>query len=361
MTNSADTTLTSSTGPRALKRGKALLLTGAAGVVGQALLSRLKESEVICLVHRRPIAERPGLVSVQGDITQPKLGLSRADYGALAKHVDAVIHCAAVTDFNRKDGSLEATNAAGTEAIIQFAEAGDIPVFHVSTAYVDAHADGERGRNAARYATSKRAAEDIVRAGSVPHTILRPSVVIGDSRTGYITSFQGFYLAVRAILKGVVPLIPFDPAWPIDFVPADIVADAIATAVEHELVGELWVTAGERALSLEDTVAHCLTFGRKIGMAVDTPRFVPPEAFDRLIGPVFLALLPPKVRDNALRLLDFFSIYLSAGSSFPSSLGQLGGLGMQPMPDPSASLAVSLRYWAETTRHAPSRPAGAVA
>ena len=76
---------------------------------------------------------------------------------------------------------------------------------------------------------------------------------------------------------------------------------------------------------------------------------------------VFAAYLAVAFGLGGSRLLDFFSVYLSAGSRFPSSLGQLGGLGMQPMPDPAMSLAVSLRYWAETNGHAPARPEGAVA
>jgi thioester reductase-like protein len=44
-------------------------------------------------------------------------GLAGGAYAELAGRVGAVIHCAAVTDFNRSDGSLEATNIAGTEHV----------------------------------------------------------------------------------------------------------------------------------------------------------------------------------------------------------------------------------------------------
>src|ERR1700680_178808 len=84
---------------------RTVLLTGASGVVGQGLLSRLTDMDVICLVHRTPVAQR-GVTSVRGDLTQVKLGLSDADHDQLARKVDAVIHCGAVTQFARNDGTL---------------------------------------------------------------------------------------------------------------------------------------------------------------------------------------------------------------------------------------------------------------
>ena len=326
---------------------RTILLTGASGVVGQAVLPRLRsipQTEVVCLVHRAPVL---GVPCVKGDLTQPRLGLSDAEYSSLVRRVDVVVHSAAVTDFNRTDGSLEATNIGGTEQVVALAEAAGAPLYHVSTAFLDAEADGERGRTAASYAASKRAGEEIVRAAAVPHTILRPSVVIGDSRSGYVGSFQGLYLVASAVLSGFVPIIPFDATWPIDLVPSDVVADAIATAVAAEVAGgELWLTAGDRALSVGRAVGHVVEFGRRIGVEVDPPRFVPPEMFDRLIGPVFLEALPRRIRLTVTRLLDVFAVYLARKDAMPSSLGAT------ILPDPGAALLTSMGYWAEATGRA---------
>lgn len=323
---------------------RTILLTGASGVVGQALLPRLRaipHAQVMGLVHRAPL---PGVPSVRGDLTQPRLGLSESGYSALARRVDIVVHSAAVTDFDRTDGSLEATNIGGVEQIVALAEAAGAPLYHVSTAFLDAEADGERGRTAARYAASKRAGEAIVKAAAVPHVILRPSVVIGDSRTGYVGSFQGLYLVAAALVGGFLPMIPFDPAWPIDFVPSDVVADAIAAAVQDEAQsGELWLTAGEAALTIGQAVRHVVELGRRTGAHVDPPRFVPPEMFDRLIGPVFMEALPRRIRLTITRLLDVFTVYLARHDAMPSSLRA------RAMPDPGAALLTSLGYWAEAT------------
>jgi thioester reductase-like protein len=341
---------------------RTVLLTGGTGVVGHALIPRLRDMNVICLVHQTALTRGAGVTPVHGDLRAPRFGLGIADYSALARRVDAVIHSAAVTDFNRTDGSLMATNVEGTKHVLDFVSTAGVPLYHVSTAYVHAKADGKRGHTAVEYATSKRAGEDLVRASGLPHIILRPSIVIGDSRTGEIRSFQGLHRAFGAVLDGVVPLIPFDRSWLIDFVPADVVADAIATAVEHEVTsGEFWITAGKRALRLDHTVELCVNFGAEIGRVVDVPRFVTPEVFDRLIAPVFLEALPSKARSTVIRLLDFFEVYLSAGIAFPSSLNDLIGLGAQPLPEQRATLLSSLRYWARATGRMVVVPEGEVA
>jgi nucleoside-diphosphate-sugar epimerase len=346
-------------GPHSISRvpgtgRRAVLLTGASGVVGRALLQRLRDFDVVCLVHRSPVSG-PNVTSVPGDIAQPMFGLAERAYADLAAKVDAVIHCAAVTEFNRTDGSLEATNIAGTEHVAAFAAAANAVLYHVSTAFVDTTADGDRGRTAIGYASSKSAAEQVVRSSGVPHVILRPSVVIGDSDTGEIAAFQGLHQVAAGLFAGIVPMIPFDSRWPIDFVPVDIVADAISCLVENQVSeGEFWLTAGEAALRLDEGFTAAVEFGRSLGVSIDMPRFVPPEMFDRLIGPVFLDMLPDKIRRNVLRMLEFFTTYLQSGQTKPSSLDQLVALGARPLPDQRESLRNTLQYWAERSGFGPA-------
>jgi len=341
-----------STAPETVRR--TVLLTGASGVVGRALLRRLRDLDVVCLVHRSPVSG-PNVTTVSGDVAEPMFGLAERDYMELAAKVDAVIHCAAITDFNRTDGSLEATNIAGTEHVAAFAAAAKAVLYHVSTAFVHTTADGDRGRTAIGYASSKAAAEEAVRSSGVPHVILRPSVVIGDSITGEVAAFQGLHRVVAGLFAGIVPMIPFDPRWPIDFVPADVVADAIACVVENRVSeGEFWISAGEAALSLDEGVAVVVEFARELGVSIDMPRFVPPEMFDRLIGPVFLDALPGKIRRNVLRMLEFFTAYLQSGETKPSSWDQLVALGARPLPEQRESLRNSLQYWAAQNGYGPA-------
>jgi len=346
-----------SAGPHGIGRApgtarRAVLLTGASGVVGRALLRRLRDLDVACLVHRSPVSG-PNVTAVPGDIARQDLGLADYQYADLAAKVDAVIHCAAITDFNRADGRLEATNVGGTQHLAAFAATANAVLYHVSTAFVDTTADGDRGRTAIGYAESKSAAEQALRSSKARHVILRPSVVIGDSASGEIAAFQGLHQVVAGMFAGLVPMIPFDPTWPIDFVPADVVADAIACVVENRVQeGEFWITAGDRALRLDEGVAVVVEWARERGVSIDPPRFVPPEMFDRLIGPVFIDALPPRIRRNVLRMLEFFTTYLQSGQTKPSSLDRLAALGAAPLPDQRESLRNSVRYWAARNGYA---------
>jgi nucleoside-diphosphate-sugar epimerase len=325
---------------------RTVLLTGASGVVGRALLPRLRDFHVVCLLHRSPVCE-PNVTTLPGDVTLPMLGMTAQAYTELAAKVDAVIHCAAITEFNRADGSLEATNVTGTGHVVAFAAAANANLYHVSTAFVHTTVNGDRGRTAISYASSKLAAENLLRRSGVPHVILRPSVVIGDSGTGGITAFQGLYGVAAGIFKGIVPMIPFEAGWPIDFVPVDVVADAIACVVESWVsTGEFWISAGDKALRLDESVTAAVEMARGLGVNIDMPRFVAPEMFDRLIGPVFLEALPARIRRSVLRMLEFFTTYLQSGETKPSSLDELIALGAMPLPDLRQSLRNSLRYWA---------------
>jgi len=334
--------------PRARRR---ILLTGGSGVIGRALLERLVAAghDVTCLVHRTPVAG-PGVRSVAGDVTEPDLGLEPAVYRWVAGHVDVVVHSAAVTDFHRRDGSLEHTNVGGTAQVVALARRAGVPLVHLSSAYLHARPEGERGATSARYAASKRAGEDVVRDGGVPHTIVRPSIVIGDSVTGEVAAFQGLYLVVAAILDGLVPVIPFDATWPVDCLPADVVADAIATVVERDVVGrELWVTAGPEALRLGRAVELTLEEAARIGVDLDPPRFVPPDVYDRLFAPVFLDALPRRTRLTVVRLMELFAAYLAVDGPLPDSHAELAALGARGVGDLEAAFRTSFRHWAERT------------
>jgi nucleoside-diphosphate-sugar epimerase len=341
---------------------RTVLLTGASGVVGQALLPRLRDggADIVCLTHHSQVSG-PGVSSVHGDVTQPHFGLAAGEWQRVVSSVDAVIHAAAVTQFNGTDAALQRTNVDGTGHALELAAVSGVPLYYVSSAYLHAREDGERGRTAVRYAATKRAAEDLVRSSGVPHVIVRPSIVVGDSRTGVTSAFQGLHQVADGILRGIVPIIPFDGSWPIDIVPQDVVADAIATLVEQESVGgEWWLTAGAAAPSLAATVEVLLGVAAETGSPVSAPRFVDPETFDRLIAPVFMEALPAHVRKTVTRLLDFFAAYLALEEAMPSDLPRLAELGVMRLPDSRESLRQSLRFWIEQTG-ASAAPAGAVA
>ncbi|GAC1603549.1 MAG: hypothetical protein NVS3B21_32210 [Acidimicrobiales bacterium] len=108
--------------------------------------------------------------------------------------VDEVIHCAGSLSYTDVE-VLEAVNVRLTSRLVEAAATWGVDRFvHISTAFAGGYPEpgatipeqlhDEGGRDPTPYTASKRRGEHIVAAGGVPHLILRPSIVIGDSTSG---------------------------------------------------------------------------------------------------------------------------------------------------------------------------------
>ena len=182
-----------------------------------------------------------------GDITQPRFGLSLADYGRLVKTTDDVIHCAA--SLNRKsEKTCLNVNLRGTLEVVQLArqalaDHGLRRFSHVSTVAVAGVRSNEVVREEEAidwersdydpYARTKKFCEHMIREllPQVPLIIFRPSIVLGDSRHAATTQFdmvQAFVFLAR------LPLLALRPADRLDIVPVDFVADSIVTLHQKE-------------------------------------------------------------------------------------------------------------------------------
>lgn len=303
---------------------QAILLTGASGVIGQALLKCFTDSTLFCLVRRRRV-DFPNAILIHGDVSRPRLGLSREDYAEIARHIDAVVHSAAVTDFNQSQEVMTRTNIDGTHNVLQLAATAGVPLYYVGTAYSSV---GQAGFAANAYELSKRAAEAAVRASGVPSVIVRPSIIVGDSTTGEIGRAQGFHFILRLLARNLLPLVPATPNAYVDFISQDLVARIIADLVKRGQTGvEYWLTQGERALTLQQVMELCIReLSRLTGRPVSTPRTIDPEIFDRLIRPVFFPALPATLRcglDRALTFAKYFNIDRPLPTSLPSLQSEL--------------------------------------
>ncbi|MER7637206.1 SDR family oxidoreductase [Streptomyces sp. NPDC126522] len=291
-----------------------LLLTGAAGVLGQALIDELCDDyDLICLRHRAPLDD-PRVREVTADLRAPGLGLSAAQRLDLAAEVDVVVHSAAATNWRLDPADIWRTNLDGTRSMLDLAARADAPFFYMSTAFVAnplAPEEQERFPGAAAYLASKSAAEDAVRSAEVPGVILRPSLVMGDSSTGRIARVQGLTRALGGIVKGQVPVLPGSPGTRIDMVPQDVVARAVGDLVRSGVAqGEYWLTAGREAILQREVVDICLEFAGHHGERPHPPRLIPVEAVHRLLlplleGPSFPALVRRRLQDYAELLLVF--------------------------------------------------------
>jgi nucleoside-diphosphate-sugar epimerase len=333
---------------------KTVFLTGASGVLGQALLQKVPDVRVICLTRRKPITG-PNIRSLPGDVATPYFGLTSREFEDLARRTDYIVHSAANTNFSLPDKLLFATNVDGTRNVLELAARARVPVCHISTAfaYSDDYASGHR--QAPAYERSKLESERIVRESGVPHVIIRPSVIIGDSTTGAMDHFQGFHFLMDLTVRGMLP-VPSAASALVDFVPQDLVADVVAALIRrNDVRGEYWVTAGAQALCLERIVTVWAEHvSRVTGAAYKRPRFVDPDIIERLILPVILPALPPELQvqmRGALQMAKYFNMT----RPFPSSLVELAALlGTPALPDSEVTLARNAEYWAATSDQLPS-------
>ncbi len=211
---------------------KTFLLTGATGFVGRYFLRDLLLRGHRILVasrQRGPVSGKDRIEAIiqdwetrtgrrllrprciEANICSPGLEIHCNKINkALLAEVDAVIHCAASLRFEEDEAGEEPlrTNLSGTRNVIAFAQDWGIPHFHhVSTAYVCGQRQGlileselDRGQSFHNiYEQSKFQAEQVVRSSSgfESKTIYRPSIVIGDSTTGFSSTFHTVYSILR--------------------------------------------------------------------------------------------------------------------------------------------------------------------
>ena len=145
-----------------------ILLTGATGVIGSALLQRLvgDGDEVRCLV-RDPRRLGPNRVRVQitlGDLANP-VALRQAVRG-----VRAVVHLAAAIR-DQREGTIEELNGLATARLLRYAESAGVERF------VYFGALGATPSSRTRFFRAKALAEHAVAASPIDATVLSPSIV----------------------------------------------------------------------------------------------------------------------------------------------------------------------------------------
>ena len=246
-----------------LKR-RAIFLTGVTGTLGKEFVKELiltREERLILLVRRknryshwdraRKILSGYGLERylgtrvevLEGDITLPGFGLRAEDLDLLRHEVCEFYHIAALTALNGSKEDCQRINTGGAEEALKlawdFRKNGVLErFFYFSTAYVSGsrqtyHAREdclpERPAHANFYESSKYEAEKKVRAAmeaGLPVTIFRPSIVVGDSRTGEVSEFNVIYPFIKLFAHGILTVLPTHPENSFNIVPIDFVIQA---------------------------------------------------------------------------------------------------------------------------------------
>ena len=240
-----------------------ILLTGATGFLGAQITRRILDSTehtIIALVRAdsEAAAKRrllrawwdfPGLperigdrvIVLCGDITENKLGLDKKSYERLVKQINYIIHTAADLRLDGPLPELRRTNVIGTTNVIKLAQAahkdhGLVRFSHVSTAYVAGGRKGQVPEDSltdeygfwSNYEISKYEGEKKIRASGLPVSVFRPGLVVGDSKTGAIKTFNTIYFPLRLYLTGQLVFLPASKNLKVNLVPVDYVAEAVS-------------------------------------------------------------------------------------------------------------------------------------
>ena len=243
-----------------------IFLTGFPGFIAERLVERLAASDKQFFLLVQPqfvikateaierIAEDSGtplenFAIIEGDITLPNLGTSDEDLEAIREEITSVFHLAAVYDLAVDRDTAFRVNVEGTRNVNEFCRG--LPNLrrynYISTCYVAGKRVGRISETDLEhdagfrnyYEETKYLAEREVEAlkSELSVTIFRPSVVVGDSKTGETAKYDGIYYLIHYLRKapGLLRLVNVgNKNVRLNLVPVDFVVDGIAALSEDD-------------------------------------------------------------------------------------------------------------------------------
>jgi len=322
-----------------------VLVTGATGLVGGAVLTRMLRVDaglhaaVLVRDLRRwsATASRLGIradrvTPVLGDLRSPGCGLDRDARLWLRHRVTAVVHAAADIMFAHPLAEARATNVAGVRHLVELVS--DWPwarrIAHVSTAYVAGRRGGRiletdaphPGPWVNPYEQTKAEGEALIRATDREWVILRSGYIACDTPAGQVSQFNAVHLALRYLHEGRTPVIPGSAHTAIDVVTTDYVASGIATLARHrDATGRTFhLCAGQSAMPLGELLDLCWrVWGEDAqwrAAGVRPPRIVGALMY-RLLSALFATGDSPTAR--AARAVSHFVPHLALAQRFDTS------------------------------------------
>ena len=226
-------------------------VTGATGFIGRHLVERLleREGDVYVLVREGSADKlerwrgQERVKPVFGDLSEPQLGIDDAAREQLAG-VDHFIHCAAIYDIAADETQNALLNVGGTQNAVDLANALGAKCFHhMSSIAVAGDYDGhfteddfEEGQGfPTPYHRTKFESEKLVRERvQGPWRVYRPSIVVGNSKTGEMDKIDGPYYFFKVIQKLRYALPEWFPIVSLEFGRTNLVpVDYVAAVVDH--------------------------------------------------------------------------------------------------------------------------------
>lgn len=301
------------------------------------LHSRVDRLLEFCEVDRESIATR--VSALIGDTSVTRFGLSDDAYDRLCSACTHVIHSAGAVRMNLELEDARKSAVGSAKALLRFltdcrqASGSPPKTEFISTVGVGGRMAGEvpeRWIGGPRefhntYEQSKAEAEALLESAGCKEwriTVHRPSMVVGDSRTGKSVHFQVFYHLVEFVTgRRTFGFHPHFGKAQLDIVPCDFVAKAIVwSCMNDSTEGKiLHLCSGQKgAIGLEQL--QRIARERFLSKGQRIPHLLPvPVRLLRTVLPVLGFLLAKKSR-KALSTLPVFLDYLESDQHFANTV-----------------------------------------
>jgi nucleoside-diphosphate-sugar epimerase len=212
-----------------------------------ALLETARQS--VQRIVRETGAAEANFRLVEGDITEPELGMSLRELEIARRETEIIFHLAAAYDLAVDRQVATLVNLEGTRSVNEFARTvKNLRRYHyVSTCYVAGRRSGLIRESELRhdqgfrnfYEETKHLAELEVESlkSELPVTIYRPSVVVGHSRSGETAKYDGIYYLIHYLRKwprGLTLLNIGNAEVSLNLVPFDFVIEAMVALAQDE-------------------------------------------------------------------------------------------------------------------------------
>jgi nucleoside-diphosphate-sugar epimerase len=246
-----------------------VLVTGATGMIGQALVPRLAHRNdvkaIFALTHTsESMGSSCKVTPVRGDITaSPDLGIAPEFRREILERTNVIVHAAANTRFSASLDEARSVNLEGTKNLLAFAS--HCPRLEALAALSTVYVAGKRTGTICEeeldhtsgfvnsYEQSKYEAELLLREtmSALPISVLRLSTVLG-STTGEVRRMTAIHHALRLYYNSLAPMIPGRADSLVDLIAVDYAVAAVEHfAVEDFLAGRTYhICGGENALTL---------------------------------------------------------------------------------------------------------------
>jgi nucleoside-diphosphate-sugar epimerase len=273
-----------------------IFLTGGTGFIGKRLLKILSKFNKIFLLVRRESIKKvkqfgkelySGIEIFEGDLEQERLGLSDELLKKIFQEVDYIYHLAASYDPSLPREKIFEINLEGTKRLSLLAkEIKNLKAFiYISTAYVSGEREGKILENYQVrppsfrnfYEEAKFMSELFLKNINLPLIIIRPALVVGDSRTGEVDLDikTGIYQLIKIIDKGFLFFYPGECNGTLSAVPVDWVAEAIYKIGRNEKsVGKIFHLSDPKPMRVKDFIDNVCTLLKE-----RKPYFIIPKIF----------------------------------------------------------------------------------